>query len=39
MYTFSIDLSNPGESVIDSAEDVANDQADQHENPRNNIAA
>jgi hypothetical protein len=37
-YAFYFDLSNPGETVIDSAEDIANDRANQHENPHNSIA-
>jgi hypothetical protein len=27
------ELSNPGKTVVDSAEDVANDRTKQHENP------
>jgi len=38
IYSFYFDLSNPRETVVDGAEEVANDRINQHENPQNNIA-
>ena len=38
IFSFYFDLSNPGETVVDGAEDVANDRANQHGNPHNSIA-
>jgi hypothetical protein len=36
-YTFFY-LSTTEEAVVDGAEDVANERANQHENPHNSIA-
>jgi len=37
-YSFYFYLSTTEEAVVDGAEDVANERANQHENPHNSIA-